>query len=327
MLRYLNQLVEEVGGSWNRFWYTPADSGPLSVLRFLTGLVTLCSVLTIGTELDRLMSADSVVSVETLTMLGTSLDSRQRELPPVRISLFDYFNRGSALAAAHWACVGVILAYTLGLFTRVTGVLSLIALLSYIHRLYPVMIWVPDRILAFLLFYLCLGSSGMYMSIDAWLRKRKAPEPAGTLHPSWGTNVVIRLIQLHVVLVYAMMFIGKLAVEPSWMNGQAVWWLAVTPGGPIVDFAWLNGHHFLVGAWTHALLAFEVVYIVLIWNRTLRPLVIVLSFLYWGSIVLLTGLAGFAAIMLAANIAFCPSSELQALGRCCGLCKCSPKAN
>ena len=318
MVGYLQQLAERFGQAWNRFWYTAVDPGPLSVLRFLVGALVLASLATYTSELDRFLGPRAVLSIADVVQLQESENSRNQIVQPWRLSYFDYVRTPGQTQILHYLGIGVVALFTLGAFTRVTSVLSLIVFLSYFHRL-PMVTLYHERILAFLLFYICLAPAGAYMSIDAW-RRRGSRGPAGCgAPPSWSANVALRLIQIHLVVVYLMSGLSKLSAgDGSWWNGSAVWWLVQEPAAAWVDVAVLNGQTFLINAWTHAIVIFELAFVVLIWQPIARPLLVTLGLLVWLSVILATGLVNYGLAMTCASLAFLTSDQLRALGQCCG---------
>jgi hypothetical protein len=214
----------------------------------------------------------------------------------------------------HYAGSLVLLLFTLGVFTRVTSVLALLVTLSYIHR-GPMLTAQMEPILALVQFYLCLGPSGAALSVDAW-RKRRAAQLRGVeLVPaksSWAT-VALRLLQVHITVVYVMMALAKVA-SPAWWNGSAIWWLAARPesqGFAILN--WLAPHLNLIESWTHVTVLFELCFPLLVWNRLARPLALLWSVPMWLLLALVTGLNTFALTMLAANLAFVSPELLRSL--------------
>src|SRR6185369_10852111 len=92
----------------------------------------------------------------------------------------------------------VLLAMTVGLFTRLSSVLSLVVVLSYVHRA-PMISGPLEPVLTMLILYLCLGPAGRFYSLDRWfgLVKPVAAAGAPTGEAFWTANLAIRLIQVH----------------------------------------------------------------------------------------------------------------------------------
>ncbi len=112
----------------------------------------------------------------------------------------------SELWAFHLLSLAVLVLFTIGFYTRVTSVLALVVVLSYAHRA----IFLTsefEAVLAFVLLYICLGSSGACLSVDSWRARKKqgvAAPPA-----SYSATISLRLIQVHLTVVYVMMLLGQ----------------------------------------------------------------------------------------------------------------------
>ncbi len=67
----------------------------------------------------------------------------------------------------------VFVLFTVGLFTRVTSILSLLAAISYANRVQPALFGL-DQINIMLNLYLAIGPSGAAFSLDRWLARRRS---------------------------------------------------------------------------------------------------------------------------------------------------------
>jgi hypothetical protein len=65
--------------------------------------------------------------------------------------------------------------------------------------------------------------------------------------------------------------------------------------------------------WTHVIVAFELLFPVLIWNRLARPALLAAAVLVYVPLTLVTGLALFFASLLVANLAFVSPAVLERL--------------
>src|SRR5439155_4090138 len=130
-------------------------------------------------------------------------------------------------AVVHIVFLIVFALLTAGFCTRVTSVLSLLAALSYIHRA-PSTLFGMDTIMNIALLYLSIGASGAALSVDRWLAlrwaRRKGKETGQFLFPPPQTsaNFALRLMQIHICIIYFASGTSKLLVA-SWWNGNAVW--------------------------------------------------------------------------------------------------------
>jgi hypothetical protein len=269
----------------------------LAVLRIGVGLVALYLVAAYGFDLKRYFDPQTgLLPLETIVALQNQTDR------VYRFSYFSYAPDMLTIQLMHYAGVAAIVAFVVGLFTRISAVLALVAFLSYYHRA-PVLTSIAEPVVAFLMFYLCLGPCGAVFSVDSW-RKRRSDGGAATVLPTYGATVVLRLIQVHAALVYFLMFCGKQQNTAVWWNGTAVWWLIARPESALVNLRWLNEYPYLVNLWTTAIFLFEGAFALLIWNRTARPLLIGLSAVIWTGTAVLTGLVPFSLAMFFAGLSF-----------------------
>lgn len=310
------------GDGWNRFWYTPADAFTLSVLRVLSGMVALWTVLSFGPDLDRFFGPAGMLPVPLVKEVQETAFERH-----YRWSYLDYAQSSNTLWVLHWGSVAILAAYTLGLFTRVTSVLGLIAVLSYCHR-GPLLTSQFEPILSFVMLYLCVGPSGTYLSLDRWLALRRAKSlPAYDAQaqrlllppPTSGANVATRLLQIHIAVVHFMMFLDQLYGD-AWWNGLAAYWLSFNTRSALLDFTWLQSNSLvlLANAWTLGVVAYELAFAWLAWKPLARRILLPIGLLVWTSLALLTGLVSFCAMMVIASLAFVEPERMRRLCACCG---------
>ncbi|HEX4128828.1 MAG TPA: HTTM domain-containing protein [Pirellulales bacterium] len=313
MRSYFSELANHFGAGWNRFWFAPSDPLTLSVLRLLVGGLATITIATFTFDLDRLLGATGLLPLDVVKQLVNQRDL-QYELGPVwRFSYFDYAGDDSALWAAHVASLAVMLLFTVGFLSRVTSVAALIVFLSYLHRV-PLISSQSEPMLAFLLFYLCFGPTGAYLSVDRWLHRRKLPaeELDARAPASSAATICVRLIQVHLAIVFVMMALAKFYGN-VWWNGTAMWWLITNSPARLVDFGFLISHPYVVNFWTHAEIAYELLFPVLVWNRWARPLLLGWGVVMWVLLALVTGLVSYGVVMIIATIAFIEPDQLRTL--------------
>jgi len=204
-----------------------------------------------------------------------------------------------------------------GFGTRITSVLTWFGALSYIHR-DPASLFGADTMMNILLLYLMIGPSGATLSVDRllerwWARRRGLPVPV--VEPSVSATLALRLIQIHVCIIY-------LAAGLSKLQGQA-WWTGTAPWGTIAnpEYAPMQYSPYVsflktvvATRWTFELamtisslstLAFEIGYAFLIWRPGFRKLLLCYAVLLHFGIGMFMGLKTFSILMLAFNMAFC----------------------
>jgi hypothetical protein len=317
MFDYFRLLNERAGAGWNRFWYTPTDALTLCTLRVCVGLIATYTIFTYSFDLMSLLGPDG--------LLPTSVVSSLQE-GRFRFSYLDYVQSPAQLWTVHVLSLAVLVLFTAGVATRVTSVSALVVFVSYAQR--AIMLTSQfEPIVAFLLFYLCLGPSGAYLSVDRWLTvRRRGPAEADAVAPSYAATIACRLIQVHLTVVYVMMALGKISAI-VWWNGTAAWWLMINSRDPLLAFSGLRDRAiaenssssgsrpaiYLINAWTHLILAYELSFPLLAWNRLSRPLILACGVLVWGLVAVLTGLVSFALVMVVATLAFLSPDQMRSL--------------
>jgi hypothetical protein len=322
-------LADDFGQKWNRFWFAPADSLPVCVLRILVGLLAAAHFLELGQGLNVWYASDGVVppaAVRRLLELTTSGTE-------YRYSYLNGLPASSALVAMHVLAIGASLMFAVGFLTRISGLLTLAALLAYVHRV-PQVAGHVEPVLSFLIGYLCIAPSGTWWSLDRRLFGSSKAHATlkmilGTEDQPVASNVALRLTQVHLAMFYAMMGLTKLYGD-AWWEGSAVWILiAQTQSRPLdltVIRRWGQIGEYVVNFWTHAIVYFELAFGILIWTRIGRPILLWLSVLIWLSVIVATGQLLFGLTMLAANVVFLPASVFEPFGRRAEAAGASPAA-
>ncbi len=323
---YFAALPRRCGQGWNRFWFAPSDPFTLGALRLATGLLAFYLIFTFSFDLTRYFAADGLLPTDEVQKWVQFFPDTNAGLRPInQYSYLNYLTSPGALWTAHILGLIVLALFTVGFKSRITSVLALLVVLSYMWRA-PMLTAQVEPVVAMVMFYLCLGPCGASLSVDRWLAERKAAakprHEADASEPprSSGATVVLRLIQVHLTAFYVMMALMKLTgglSGPVWWTGQAMWWIVARPESSLVDFTWLANYPTLINAWTHAVVAFELGFSVLIWNRTLRPLVLGLAAFMWAGMALATGLIPFCLMMFVGGFAFVPGESLRRCFACC----------
>ena len=155
---------------------------------------------------------------------------------------------------------------------------------------------------------LIMGPSGARLSVDALL----AGPGQGRGEPSVRTNVALRLLQVHLCVVYFFSGAGKL-FGASWWEGTALWGAIANDRYRTLDLRWLAGHPLVVNALTLATLWWEVGYAALVWPRLTRRLCLAMAVLVHLGIGLAMGMMEFGLAMITANLAFVPAATVARL--------------
>ena len=302
---YLRQLSRAAVAGWNQFWFTPTDVATIALMRICAGAMLFSTHLVWTLELDAFLGAQGFIPVEAAK--GFYGDSY-----PWAFSYLWYVESSSALWALHIVGLVVLAMFTLGLFTRVTSILTFVIALSYVHRT-PGALFGLDQINTMLATYLMLAPCGGAYSLDRWLAARRAGERdrsqsplLDTLPPhapSIAANVAIRLTQVHMCVIYFFAGLGKLQGD-SWWHGDALWGAAANLEYQTVDLTWLADYPTLTAALTQLTAYWELFFCVLVWIRLLRPITLFVALPLHLGIGIGMGLMTFGLVMPIALISF-----------------------
>jgi predicted DCC family thiol-disulfide oxidoreductase YuxK len=315
---YARELGRAIASGWSRFFFTPADPTPIGVVRVALGLLLVWNMCVYGLDLRAFFGragwTDPVVLREVMALERPSAWSFWLWVPDSLLRLV-------------WVCSLVLLAlFTVGLWSRVTAVLAWVIVVSTVRRV-PNTLYGFDQIASTLALYLAAsGSSGQAVSLDRflerlrtaraelahWPRDGRWPMPSGVPKPSVSANVALRLIQLHVALIYGMAGLAKLQ-GMGWWDGSAAWGVVAAGEFRRFNLTWLAADSYLLNFLTHAGLLFELSFPILVWVAPLRPLVLACAVLTHLGIDLALGLTEFGLAMMTANVAFVSGSWLRSL--------------
>jgi hypothetical protein len=296
--RHLVKFARTAAEDWNAFWYTPAPPTVLGLIRILTGLMLLYTHAVWGLALHDFFGPSSWLS----PALVRAMEAGQY------VVSFWFWVPEHGLWPAYAISMAILACFTIGLWTRVTGALALFVAISYVNRV-PAALFGLDQINIMLTLYLTIGPSGAALSLDRWLSQRRG----GTLvspAPSAGANLALRLIQVHMCVIYFFAGISKLQ-GPSWWSGEAMWRAFANLEYQSLDMTWLAWHPWLVNLMTHLSILWEVSFCVLIWRPRWRPLMLAMAVVLHLGIGACLGMWTFGLIMLVGCVAFLPDEWIH----------------
>lgn len=282
----------EIVADWDRFWFTPVDPATLSLIRVFAGAMLLYTHGVWSLKLESFFGADG-------WLMPDAVHEFHREMHTW--SYFWWLRTPGQLWGAHLAAIVVFAMLTVGLFSRVVAPLAAIATLSYIQRV-PGALFGLDQINALLAIYLCLGPCGARYSFDHWLAKRRGVGLVA-VEPSIAANIAIRLIQLHMCVIYLFAGTSKL-MGLAWWNGFAMWLALGNYEYQSLDMTWLAHWPRTVSLLSHVTIFWETFYCLLIWSKRWRPVMLILAILLHMGIAICLGMMTFGLVMLIGNLAF-----------------------
>lgn len=286
---------------WNDFWFTPADPLPLELIRIATGLLLTWSCVVWLLDADAFFGDRGWLRPDQVWRMNDqpwqwSWYFAARS--PTMIRVFG----GIALVAA--------ILLTIGLATPLAAIVSLLGLVSAANRA-PLNVFGLDDTLGMLLIPLVIGPASSRLSVDRLISGAEQGRAGGR---SVRANVALRLLQVHLCVVYFFSGTGKL-FGASWWEGTALWGAIANDRYRTLDLRGLAGHPLVVNALTLVTLWWEVSYPALVWPRLTRRLCLAMAVAVHLGIGLAMGMMEFGLAMLAANLAFVPADTFRTLLR------------
>jgi hypothetical protein len=272
---------------WQRFWFEPQETSSLALFRIGFGLVAVGWTATLLPNLFAFYGRDGI------------LPERHRGTPG-EWSVLDLSNSPVLLMTLFVVTLVAALAVTVGFHTRIAAILLWVGIVSFENRTTAVTNS-GDGVVRSLAFLLALSPAGAALSLD---RLRVAPRrfwefPA---RAPWA----LRLIQIQISIGYLSAVLGKFATD-QWREGTAVGYaLRIDDVHRVAVPAFVTQSSTITTLLTYGTVVIELSLAVLIWNRRLRPLVLVLGVLLHLGIESSIMVGFFSYAMLASYLCFIP---------------------
>jgi hypothetical protein len=288
---YVGELIRTTGSAWNRFWFTPQDPATLGLIRVFAGAMLFYTHLVWSLDLLAFFGPQGWLSPE-------ALDAAYGDARELFWTHWSWLDSTAAIWTVHVLSLLVFALLTVGLFSRVVSILAWLLTVSYAHRVMPAALFGLDDINAMLAMYLMVGRCGDAYSLERWFAKRNRP-----VVPTISTNIAIRLMQVHLCVIYLFSGLGK-AMGETWWDGSAMWLAVANYEYQSVDLTWLGRWPAVLSLFAHVTVAWELSYAALVWPRLTRPLVVAMAVPLHLGIALFLGMMTFGLAMMIANLAF-----------------------
>jgi hypothetical protein len=307
--------------SWAAFWFTPADPIGLHAVRFLAGLLFLGWLLTFAGQQDAFFGLQGWLDRQAYREASRLPEG----LPaPAGWSLLYLFGNNSAgLHAAYWLSLIVVAFFAVGLWTRLTSVLTWLIVASFIAN--PAISHGADFLLGILALYLMIG----YVLLGQWgkgpslasrllgsadtLIFRRHPEP----QPSYAANLALRLVQVHFALVVVVSGLHKLQFG-DWWSGAAFWYplhppFETTPQIIRDEAARATSTLFIMSLAQYVMLAWQIGFPVFAWRKRWRPVLLLGAVVGWIGSVFLFREPVAGPVLCVACLSFVTPAEWRAI--------------
>ena len=265
---------DDFGRAWLRFWFSPASSRPLAVVRMLTGLLGLLLAGSYAADLEVWFGPDGMLPADAVTAWG----SRSTW------SIFALAHTPTLLCTLFTGLLLALAAVMFGLASQMACVIAALLWASLLQR-GPMLAGPADDCLAVLLWSLAVGPCGACWSIDQVLADRRGlPRLADS---PWAA-VSLRLLRIHATAITVAVLLSQLKGD-VWWDGTAAWWLTNRPSQLLNLTDLFRRSEYLMNLATHATVAFEAAFAVGIWFAASRRSLARAGLLAWPLIGLLAG--------------------------------------
>jgi hypothetical protein len=258
--------------------------------------------------------------------------SRLEEMPiPMGWSiLYACGTNATLLQAAYWLSLGVLALFTLGVWTRLTGVLTWVVVASFIIN--PAISYDADYLLGIVAFYLMAG----YLLLGQWSTRpsllgrilgtpdtlligfRRSGKATGERPTSYAANLVMRLLQVHFALVVCVSGLHKLQFG-DWWCGVAFWYplhppLEATAESIMAEGARATTYLFAISLAQYCVLAWQIGFPLFAWRPRWRPVVLAGAAIGWAGSALLFRQPLFGPVYLIACLSYVRPDEWRGIG-------------
>jgi hypothetical protein len=310
---------------WTRFWFSAIDPRGLHALRVLSGLLFLLWLLPLAGHQTALFGLNGWFDWKAYHE-GARLPEGPAA-PYVSWSLL-YLSGSSAILVdvLWWVAVAVIALFTLGLWVRVTAVLTWVLVASFL--LSPAVNYDADYLLAILAFYLMigyvlLGQWSQPLSLagrllgprDTFLFRKRKDEADGSNPPSYAANLALRLLQVHFALIMVVSGVHKLQFG-EWWGGVAYWYPLHPPFQTTLEDIRAEAPHaslelFLLSLIAYLALAWQISFPAFAWRRRWRVVLLGGAILSWVGALYIYGQPLFGPVYVIACLSYLTPAEWE----------------
>jgi predicted DCC family thiol-disulfide oxidoreductase YuxK len=297
-----------LGRAWSQFWFQPRPTTPLELARIGIGASVLVHY---GLATPYLLDFWGDTGWMPRALALESIED------PWTQSVFFYFTAPWQWIVFHGFFLLCCAAFMLGWRTSWVKWIVLIGQISYVYR-NPMLIYGVDKILASLLFILCLAPIGRALSLDRVRAVRTAKridlEAAPPPYAGPWTGACTRLMQIQMAVLFLWSAVEKCRGD-DWWNGDAIW--AVFTNDELYTPIFLDvlaSQYWLVNVATYVTVLIELAYPFLIWQRPTRPYLLAAAIFLHLQFAILMRMPYFSVVMIMGHMSFVRPEWLTRLG-------------
>jgi hypothetical protein len=276
---------------WDRFFFEPQSTAPMTLVRVAWGAVTAVWALTLLPDVDPFLTEGSLLY--------------ERELREGAWNVFPHLGWEYAGVALCLLLLLTSLTTMAGCKTRLSAVVAVLCLIV-LQRANTTISNSGDLLLRLVGIGVVLSPCGLLWSVDAAIDRRRG-RARQLLRAPFG----MRLLQLEVAVGYLLSAWAK-SRGTSWQDGTAIARaLRIEDLQRVVAPDWLFEQSILLNLLTWATLAFEATFVVLVWPRRTRMWVLAAGVLFHLGIDVFLDIGFFSIAIYLTYLAFLPQDIAQ----------------
>lgn len=295
MMSWLRGYAQKIIGGWNYFWFDSKSDGTLVILsafRFFFCLVMLVAYFTRAFDVEFFYSAAGILP---------NTYAQNLEFVRYHPSLItDSWNLGW-IHALHALFLLALFCQMIGFGTRFAAIATYLLHMVFVNRNMSVMFGV-DMIATFFLLYLCFARTNSRFSVDAKLGW-------GARSQSALSHIAHRLMQIQVCIIYGFSGTEKLK-GTRWWDGSALWDVLSIGNMQRWDMSFVAHFPVLLAASVYIVLAWEIYFPALIWQKSLRLPMLFFGVVMHLGIFVFMNLPSFGFMMIALYLLFLKPEEV-----------------
>jgi hypothetical protein len=284
--------VSRAWSAWDRFWFRPQSLATLVLFRVAFGTLVFVWALSALADAPALFGSSGVLP--------------DRPGAAGSWSVFDLWNADAAAVIVLALLAVAALAVVAGALTRIASIVVFACFVSLSAR-NPYIGNSGDALLRTLSLYLALAPAGAALSLDRLRRRRD-----GFWDIPLGVPWALRLIQVQISVLYASTVWAKLRGD-LWPDGTAVGYALRLDDLTRFAMPDIGQSSLVIHVLTFAVLATEFSLGVLVWNRRLRPWVLLAGVCLHLGIEYRLRVGFFSWAILTSYVAFIPPEVAERL--------------
>jgi len=282
-----------------RFFLAETEGYPAALLRVLMGLFALWKGYAAWINLDRFFTEGGILPWRHVQNSEHQIFSILALAPESRPFVV-------AVVAAHLAFGLTLL---IGLWPRVSALVVYLCAVALMHR-NPFIDNRGDHLFVLVVGLCALMPIGRVWSVQAWLAARRGL--ITPLRTMWSQ----RLLALQVSYIYLYAFGVKFRAS-GWHDGSAIYHTFASPG--LVEWPMEIKSKVILLALSWFTIGTEMLFPILVWNRTLRPYCLVAGILFHAGIEITMRIPVFSTMMMITYASYLTDDEIKVFFRKLGL--------